>query len=385
MPGDKALSVSLEEFGLSRYEARAYVALVSRGPSSAGELAYYAGIPRTKVYPVLQKLEGKGLAVVTRGRRVTCAPVAPDSAFDGVIQEHIDRVSAMNSLVDGLKAASDRGRRARGSEEMRYVQLPAGGAQARLAEMVGGASESVRASAGRLGMGLLAGCRAQLAAAVGRGAGVMVITEPAQAGTAEFRAVPAGASVRVAGAAHDTFVVDGTEVLAVDAASGRCASFQAAGVLGASQAAAFDREWEGAASADCLADMDADGAQEVCRAVRAVGDGALGCVLAAGAGGRGADLLGMLERSGVSLGGRGIADVVEVVDLALQMSCSGRAALDAGGRSISVESGLNSGHSLPWAAILDEHLRGSGHRTRMTYQSLRRGGERVHLRFGAQD
>ena len=39
MANDQVLTVSLEEFGLSKYEAHAYVALISKGTISASELA----------------------------------------------------------------------------------------------------------------------------------------------------------------------------------------------------------------------------------------------------------------------------------------------------------------------------------------------------------
>ena len=51
------LTVSLEEFGLSKYEAhRHMLPLISRGTIAASELAYYSEIPRTKIYPTLLKL-----------------------------------------------------------------------------------------------------------------------------------------------------------------------------------------------------------------------------------------------------------------------------------------------------------------------------------------
>ena len=46
---------SLEEFGLSKYEARAYLTMIGRGSLAASEIAYYANLPRTKVYPTLKK------------------------------------------------------------------------------------------------------------------------------------------------------------------------------------------------------------------------------------------------------------------------------------------------------------------------------------------
>jgi len=56
MVNEHALTVSLEEFGLSKYEAQAYVSLIAKGTISASELAYYSEIPRTKIYPTLLKL-----------------------------------------------------------------------------------------------------------------------------------------------------------------------------------------------------------------------------------------------------------------------------------------------------------------------------------------
>jgi len=48
MVNEHALTVSLEEFGLSKYESQAYVALIAKGTVAASELAYYSEIPRTK-------------------------------------------------------------------------------------------------------------------------------------------------------------------------------------------------------------------------------------------------------------------------------------------------------------------------------------------------
>ena len=57
MVNEQMLTVSLEEFGLSKYESQAYVALISKGTISASELAYYSEVPRTKIYPTLLKLK----------------------------------------------------------------------------------------------------------------------------------------------------------------------------------------------------------------------------------------------------------------------------------------------------------------------------------------
>ena len=43
------LVTSLEEFGLPKYEAKAYLTMIDKGSLSASEIAYYLDLPRTKV------------------------------------------------------------------------------------------------------------------------------------------------------------------------------------------------------------------------------------------------------------------------------------------------------------------------------------------------
>ena len=120
MTTEHPLTVSLEEFGLSKYEARAYVTLISKGTISASELAYYSNLPRTKIYPTLLKLENKKLAVISKSKPIMCTAIAPEDAFDSIIHEQINKVNAMNSLVSELKKTSEESRKTRGSEEKRY-------------------------------------------------------------------------------------------------------------------------------------------------------------------------------------------------------------------------------------------------------------------------
>ena len=99
MVNEHALTVSLEEFGLSQYEAQAYVALIAKGTVTASELSYYSEIPRTKIYPTLLKLENKKLAIISKSKPIMCTAIAPEDAFDGIIHEQINKVNAMNTLV----------------------------------------------------------------------------------------------------------------------------------------------------------------------------------------------------------------------------------------------------------------------------------------------
>ncbi|HID60439.1 MAG TPA: TrmB family transcriptional regulator [Hadesarchaea archaeon] len=58
----------LRELGLTEYEARTYTALVSNGPSTAGELSGIANVPYSRIYDILSKLERKGWVEVQSSR-----------------------------------------------------------------------------------------------------------------------------------------------------------------------------------------------------------------------------------------------------------------------------------------------------------------------------
>ncbi|HYY40626.1 MAG TPA: helix-turn-helix domain-containing protein, partial [Nitrososphaera sp.] len=82
------LSGSLEEFGLSKYEARAYLTMIGKGSLAASEIAYYANLPRTKVYQTLKKLEKKKLAVISKQKPLICSAIPPEEAFTEIVSLH---------------------------------------------------------------------------------------------------------------------------------------------------------------------------------------------------------------------------------------------------------------------------------------------------------
>jgi len=55
-------------FGLTEYESKAVLSLIQKGSLQAPEISRNSGIPKTRVYDVLEKLEEKGLVVSLQGR-----------------------------------------------------------------------------------------------------------------------------------------------------------------------------------------------------------------------------------------------------------------------------------------------------------------------------
>ncbi len=54
----------LKEFGLNTYEAKCYVALLSKGRATASEVSRASGVPHQRVYDSLSSLEEKGFVKV---------------------------------------------------------------------------------------------------------------------------------------------------------------------------------------------------------------------------------------------------------------------------------------------------------------------------------
>lgn len=70
---------TLLEIGLNRWETRAYVALLELGSTTTGPLAKKSNVPLSKIYPVLESLNKKGLvSYVIRGKTKYFQAVDPE-------------------------------------------------------------------------------------------------------------------------------------------------------------------------------------------------------------------------------------------------------------------------------------------------------------------
>ena len=73
-------AAQLVSLGLTGYEANAYVALTRRDIATGAEVARLAGVPRQRIYDVLEGLAARGLATIKPGRPVRYTAVAPEEA-----------------------------------------------------------------------------------------------------------------------------------------------------------------------------------------------------------------------------------------------------------------------------------------------------------------
>jgi len=380
MVNGHALTVSLEEFGLSKYEAQAYVTLISKGTISAAELAYYSDIPRTKIYPTLLKLENKKLTIISKSKPIMCTAIAPEDAFDSIIDEQINKVNAMNTLVSNLKKASEESRKSRGSEEKRYFYVSANNVLEQLRIMI---ESSINIMVDQWGLELLGECKEQLLSVLRRNSEVRLLLPSTQICSELYRAIPNEVKIRVSDTIQNCFVFDETEVLIVDNENGKGAIFSSTEVLGVNQNRVFADIWRNSIKTESLADMTKNEAQEVYKIIRIINENGLTHILNSTMVSKKLELemLKLLEKNGINLKSKSLDEIIEILDAILQIMCSGHVDFDANTKNITIESKLNSGHSLPWASILDECLQKQGYKTRTVYQNNSNRGEKVLIKI----
>lgn len=385
MVNEHALTVSLEEFGLSNYEARAYVTLVAKGTISASELAYYSELPRTKVYPILLKLEKKKLAIISKSKPRMCTAIAPVDAFDDIIQEQINKVNAMNTLVTNLKKMSEDSKKSRGAVEKRYFDLSANAVLSQLRTMVEGSKSRIYIMVDQWGLGLLTECKDQMLTVLRRDLEVKIIIPPSLLGSESIKAIPDGAKIRISDIIQNCLIFDETELMLIDSNNGKGAIFSSTEILGVNQMKVFSHVWKNSMKIDSLYDMTKSEAQEVYRIIRLVNEDALGHILNASLVSKNhdIDMLEFLEKNGINLRSKSLEELITIIDSSLQMVCSGRADLEPGTKNITIESRMNSGHSLAWAAIITGYLQKQGHRPRLVYQNQAHKGEKVHIKINS--
>jgi len=97
----------LQKVGLTEYEAKAYVGLLSDHLSTATKLSEKSGVPRTRIYSVLESLVQKGWIRIYSGIPLLFKAVDPHALFERIkedYEEFMESVEAtLNMEVDEVK------------------------------------------------------------------------------------------------------------------------------------------------------------------------------------------------------------------------------------------------------------------------------------------
>lgn len=100
--------LKLKHLGFSEYEAKAYMALVHENPLTAYELSKNSGIPSSKIYEVLRRLEFRHIIQSIHGERSKMfIPVPPDEFVQNFRSSVEDNLHAVQNELSTMKTGLD--------------------------------------------------------------------------------------------------------------------------------------------------------------------------------------------------------------------------------------------------------------------------------------
>ncbi|HJS68871.1 MAG TPA: helix-turn-helix domain-containing protein [Nitrososphaera sp.] len=373
---------SLEEFGLSKYEARAYLTMIGKGSLAASEIAYYANLPRTKIYQTIKKLEKKRLAVISKQKPLICSAIPPEEAFAEIVNLHERRVKNMKKIVDRLQKINDEGQRPKGSEERRYFILDANSALEKIGSLIAGSRSSITATLDQWGLRLISQCKPSLVRAITGGVRARFILGPQCIGNEGIFQLPEGIDLRTGEVPSNVIIIDSTHMVSVDSSNGKAALFSSTDSFGALQSKNFEEAWSRAGEMKYLLDTEPAVAAKAVELARIVENGLSIRMLEYAVGG--ADMPAELvqdidEKYGLKISDMSATEVMDLVDSALKISCLGGLKHDRSNNIVSLQSKVDGKHVLPWALVLGSYFRRAGNEPRIMQQG--KSAQMVHLRL----
>lgn len=362
---------SLEEFGLSKYEARAYLTMIGKGSLAVSEIAYYANLPRTKVYQTVKKLEKKKLAVISKQKPLICSAIPPEEAFAEIVNLHDRRVRNMKKIVDSLQKINDESQRPKGSEERRYFILDANSTLEKISSLIADSRSSVTATLDPWGLRLVSQCKPSVVRALTSGVRLRMILGSQCIGNENVFQLPDGVELRTAEVVSNLIIIDSSYMVSIDSSNGKAAFFASTDSFAMLQAKNFEEVWSSASDMKYLLDMQPEVAGKAVELIRIVENGLAAKMLeyAISRLDMPAELVEVIdERCSLKISGMSASEMMDLVDSALKISCLGGLRHDRNNNIVSLQSKLDNKQILPWALVLASYFKFTGNEPRIMQQ-----------------
>lgn len=93
---------ALRTIGLNKYERNLWVALLSRGASTAGELSDISNVPRSRCYDVLESLASRGFVLIQPGKPLKYVAIQPKEAMERAKKKIQENAMETSQKIDRL-------------------------------------------------------------------------------------------------------------------------------------------------------------------------------------------------------------------------------------------------------------------------------------------
>ncbi len=90
-------------FNLNIYEVKVWIALLSRGAATAGELSDMSNVPRSRSYDVLESLEKKGFIIMKLGRPIKYLAVNPQEIIKRVKKNLQEKAETQIKMIENVQ------------------------------------------------------------------------------------------------------------------------------------------------------------------------------------------------------------------------------------------------------------------------------------------
>jgi sugar-specific transcriptional regulator TrmB len=362
---------SLEDFGLSKYEARAYLTMIGKGSLAVSEIAYYANLPRTKVYQTVKKLEKKKLAVISKQKPLICSAIPPEEAFAEIVNLHDCRVKNMRNIVSSLQKINDESQRPKGSEERRYFILDANSTLEKIGSLIADSHSSVTATLDPWGLRLLSQCKPSILRALTAGVRMRIILGSQCIGNENVFQLPDGIDLRTAEVVSNLIIIDSSYMVSIDSSNGKAAFFASTDSFAMLQAKNFEEAWSSASEMKYLLGMQPEVAAKALELITIVENGLAAKMLeyAISRLDMSTELVEVIdERYGLKISGMSASEMMDLIDSALKISCLGGLKHDRNNNIVSLQSKRDSKQILPWALVLASYFKFTGNEPRIMQQ-----------------
>jgi sugar-specific transcriptional regulator TrmB len=235
---------NLEEFGLSQYEARAYLTMIGKGSLSASEIAYYSHLPRTKIYLTLKKLEKKGLSVISQQKPLICSAINPTEAFEEIVIIQEKRLMNMKKVIDKLQRINDKSNYLKGLEEKRYFILDPKSTLQKLSALIENSRTSIIAILDVWGLRLISQCKSLLIKAIAKGVKIKLLISNQCIDSEDLSFLPNEIIIKVGNVFSNIIILDSGNIINIDGGNGKAALFPSNDILGFSYMKIFEEEWK---------------------------------------------------------------------------------------------------------------------------------------------
>lgn len=101
---EEFLSKARSAFDLNEYEIKTWTALLSRGESTAGELAEISTVPRSRVYDILESLTSKGYVIKKNATPIRYKTVSPEEALKAAKRNAFKNAESKSTELEKVKS-----------------------------------------------------------------------------------------------------------------------------------------------------------------------------------------------------------------------------------------------------------------------------------------